>query len=116
LLGAIGDDGHGYELRQALAYRGIGTELLVMEPGFATFTYTKLLNTNLGTEDLPRVDFINATAAPGSLEERICSMLEAGREFDLICVSDQAETDQGGVITGRVRQRLAELASKHNRL
>lgn len=116
VLGAVGDDGHGYELRQALAQRGIGTDLLVMEKGFATFTYTKLLNTNLGTEDLPRVDFINATAIPASLEERICSMLDAARDFDLICVSDQAETDQGGVITARVRQRLAELAAKHNQL
>ena len=49
VLGAVGDDGHGYELRQALAQRGIGTDLLVMEKGFATFTYTKLLNTNLGS-------------------------------------------------------------------
>ena len=116
VLGAIGDDGHGYELRQALSERGIAADFLVTEPGFATFTYTKLLNTNLGAEDLPRVDFINATAIPARLEEQICSMLDAARDFDLICVSDQAETDQGGVITARVRQRLAELATQSNQL
>ena len=116
VLGAIGDDGHGFELRQALAKRGIAADLLATEPGFATFTYTKLLNANLEVEDLPRVDFINSTAIPAGLEERICSMLDAAHDYDLICVSDQAETDQGGVITARVRQRLAELAVKHNQL
>jgi len=116
VLGAIGDDGHGYELRQALAQRGIAADLLLTEPGFATFTYTKLLNANLGAEDLPRVDFINANAIPARLDEQICSMLDGARDFDLICVSDQAETDQGGVITARVRQRLAELAVRHNQL
>jgi rfaE bifunctional protein kinase chain/domain len=116
VLGAIGDDGHAYELRQALAQRGISADLLVTEPGFCTFTYSKLLNTNLGSEDLPRIDFINSIAIPTSLEDRLCSMLEAARDFDLICVSDQAETDQGGVITARMRQRLAELSAKHNQL
>src|SRR5271154_495795 len=116
VLGAIGDDGHGYELRQALAQRAIASDLLVTEAGFSTFTYTKLLNANLGTEDLPRVDFINVTAIPGLLEDRICALLDAARDFDLICVSDQAETDQGGVITARVRQHLADVAAQHNRL
>jgi bifunctional ADP-heptose synthase (sugar kinase/adenylyltransferase) len=114
VLGAIGDDGHGFELRQALAQRGIGTAMLVTEPGFATFTYSKLLNSNLGAEDLPRVDFINATVLPIALEERICALLEAAGDYDLICVSDQAETDQGGVVTARVRQRLADLSAKNN--
>jgi rfaE bifunctional protein kinase chain/domain len=116
VLGAIGDDGHGFELRQSLAKRGIGTSLLATESGFATFTYSKLLNSNLGAEDLPRVDFINSIAIPAALEERICAMLDAARDFDVICVSDQAETDQGGVVTARVRQRLADLSAKNNQL
>jgi rfaE bifunctional protein kinase chain/domain len=116
VLGAIGDDGHGYELRQALSQRGISADLLATEPGFTTFTYTKLLNSNLGAEDLPRIDFINATAIPTALEERVCSMLDTAPDFDLICVSDQAETDQGGIVTARVRQRLTDLSANNNLL
>src|ERR1041385_5292302 len=39
ILGMIGDDGHGYELRQALGARGISAGLLVDAPGLPTLTY-----------------------------------------------------------------------------
>ena len=44
VLGAAGDNGHGFELAQALDARGISAERLVRSPLIATFTYTKLLN------------------------------------------------------------------------
>ena len=44
VLGAVGDDGFGYELRGALTARGISTDHLITLPAAQTFTYTKLIN------------------------------------------------------------------------
>ena len=113
VLGAIGEDGFGHELQRALAARGIATDLLAPASEFSTFTYTKLINAATGVEDLARVDFINTRDLPDSVEARIVTRLrECAREFDLIFVSDQAETARGGVVTGRVRELLAELAQE----
>src|SRR5262245_49576327 len=48
VLGAAGDDGHGFELRKALAARGIKHDLLIESRDIQTFTYTKLLNRDTG--------------------------------------------------------------------
>ncbi len=116
VCGAVGRDGFGYELRQALAGRGIGAELLVESPEIQTFTYTKLLNRKTGEEDLPRVDFINIEPLPADVERRVLETVdeEAGA-FDVLIVSDQAETDQGGVVTPALRDLLAGLAERFPR-
>jgi rfaE bifunctional protein kinase chain/domain len=112
VLGIVGDDGFGYELRHALAARGISPDLLVSGPGVATFTYTKLLNTATGEEDLPRVDFINPRPIPDDLDRALASRFEeVAPSYDVIIVSDQAETDQGGVVTPRVREAVCRLAA-----
>ena len=114
VLGVIGDDGFGYELTQALNARGISTDLLVRSNDFATFTYTKLLNAANGLEDLPRVDFINTRPTPDAAERQVLGYLrEYADSFDVIFVSDQAETKQGGVITPAVRSLLAEIARQY---
>jgi rfaE bifunctional protein kinase chain/domain len=115
VLGAVGDDGHGWELRQALARTGIDHSLLVPTPG-PTFTYTKLLNLRTGEEDLGRVDFI-APPPPPENERQIVERLAAhAQDFDAIIVSDQAETETGGVVTAGVRDALAALARQHPQL
>lgn len=48
VLGIVGDDGFGYELKKALSGRGISPELLVASPDVPTFTYTKLINISTG--------------------------------------------------------------------
>jgi rfaE bifunctional protein kinase chain/domain len=114
VLGATGDDGHGYELRQALAARGISHELLLRSPAIPTFTYTKLLNAATGEEDRPRVDFISVRPAPCEVETELVQLLrEHAAEFDVILVSDQAETDAGGMVTAAVRDALAGIAREH---
>ncbi len=114
VLGAVGDDGFGYELRQALSGRGIDGGLLVAVPELQTFTYTKLLNSQTGEEDRPRVDFINSRPLPPGAEEAIVGTIRRQAEsFDVILVSDQAETDTGGVVTAAVREAVAELASNY---
>lgn len=111
VLGTIGDDGHGYELRAALARRGIEDSLLVTAPG-QTFTYTKLINACTEVEDLGRVDFITFPP-PREVEDEILRRLEkAAAEFDLILVSDQMETASGAVVTPRMREKLELLAMR----
>jgi rfaE bifunctional protein kinase chain/domain len=111
VLGLVGDDGFGYELRAALTARGIGHSLLVFAPGIPTFTYTKLINDATGEEDRPRVDFIYNRPLPEELESELVSRLERlASEYDVILVSDQAETNAGGVITAAVRAALERIA------
>ncbi len=114
VLGAIGADGFGFELRRALAQRGIDSELLVETAQIQTFTYTKLLNAASGIEDRPRVDFINLEPLPAAVEVKLLQRLSGNLAgFDVIIISDQAETDQGGVVTARMRELVAEQAARH---
>ncbi|HKA02035.1 MAG TPA: PfkB family carbohydrate kinase, partial [Candidatus Solibacter sp.] len=110
VLGMIGNDGFGHELRRALAARRISTDLLVESPGVPTFTYTKLINSTTGEEDLPRVDFVYTRPLPESVEREIVARL-AGARYDVVLVSDQAETEQGGVVTAAVRAQIERLDS-----
>ncbi len=113
ILGLIGDDGFGYELKQALGQRRVSSELLLTHSGYPTFTYTKLLNQQTGEEDLPRVDFVSVAPTPADIEERVIEQLRqwAGR-FDVIFIADQAEIEVGGLITPAIRQEVAKLADR----
>lgn len=111
VLSLIGDDGHGFELLRALKQRRIAADLLLRESSLPTFTYTKLINAATEIEDQPRTDFIFSGEVPLAAEQALCERLRgAASEFDLICVSDQAETDRGGVVTAAVRDELASFA------
>jgi rfaE bifunctional protein kinase chain/domain len=109
VLGMIGDDGFGYELRRALVARGISADLLVEAPDVPTFTYTKLINSVTGEEDLPRIDFVYTRPLPETVEREIVGHLRDAR-YDVVLVSDQAETDQGGVVTAAVRAEIERIA------
>jgi|HigsolmetaAR202D_1030399.scaffolds.fasta_scaffold05336_6 ADP-heptose synthase, bifunctional sugar kinase/adenylyltransferase len=112
VLGIVGDDGFGYELRQALKARGIESDLLVNTAGRQTFTYTKLLNASTGEEDQPRVDFICTEPVPAETEKQLIENLKASWEaFDVILVSDQAETETGGVISPGMRSVINDLGA-----
>lgn len=114
VLGAIGEDGFGWELTRSLNSRGISTDLLVRGSEVSTFTYTKLINAATGEEDQPRVDFINARPLPVSVEKQVLAHLDNFAEtFDVLFVSDQAETKQGGVVTPAVRERLLKIAESN---
>lgn len=115
VLGAIGKDGSGFELKQALLRRRIESNLLVESDLLPTFTYTKLLNKQTGAEDLPRVDFVFTQPLPAEIESQIIQRLNTqAAGYDAIIVADQAETELGGVVTPRVREALAELARRHS--
>jgi rfaE bifunctional protein kinase chain/domain len=112
VLGATGDDGFAYELRAALHARGIAHDLLQSSREIATFTYTKLIHARTEIEDLPRVDFVNTEPLPRELDEELVRRLEAAApERDVLLVSDQAETSQGGVVTAGMREALRRIAA-----
>lgn len=111
VLGVQGDDGAAYELRRALAHRNINGSHMVTDPHTQTFTYTKYLNVATGEEDLPRTDFINAKPWSAGVEAEVIEQLKiAAVDADVILVSDQAETQEGGVVTGGVRDAIAAIA------
>jgi rfaE bifunctional protein kinase chain/domain len=113
VLGLIGDDGYGFELRRALGRRSISSELVVKQNSLPTFTYTKLINARTGQEDLPRVDFVPAEPPPPELEAALLERLSAfAGHFDVILVQDQAETTVGGVVTPEMRRLLSRLAKQ----
>jgi rfaE bifunctional protein kinase chain/domain len=110
VLGLVGEDGFGHELRAALETRGISSQLLLGAPRISTFTYTKLINSITGEEDLPRVDFVNPQPLPETLDWALVGILErAAPDYDVILVSDQAETSAGGVVTPRMREALTRI-------
>jgi rfaE bifunctional protein kinase chain/domain len=111
VLGVLGDDGFAHELTRSLNARGISTDLLVRSDKAPTFTYTKLINASTGVEDLPRIDFINTRPLPDAVEQEVIEYLrEFAASFDIIFVSDQADTRSGGVITPAVRTLLESVA------
>lgn len=113
-LGVRGNDGFGFELEQALAERGIAADRMVKVQNWQTFTYTKLLNSQTGDEDQPRVDFISTRPLPKEAEQRVVdNLLAAIPDFNVILIADQAETNAGGVVTPAVRECLIDLAGKY---
>jgi len=110
VLGVVGQDGHGFELRRALGLRRIESELLIESGDVQTFTYTKLINSQTGVEDQPRIDFVNPSALPGSIMRLVLDRLQnVFDQFDMILVADQAESGCGGVVNEAVRQLVQEL-------
>jgi rfaE bifunctional protein kinase chain/domain len=114
VIGMIGNDGFGFELRRALLTRGISADLLVISGSIGTFTYTKLINSTTGQEDLPRVDFINPRRIPVERDREMVARFEqAAPSYDVVIVSDQAETEQGGVVTPGMRDAVIRFAAEH---
>lgn len=96
VLGAIGQDGFGFELEQDLAARNIDYSLLVASPKIQTYTYSKLINSKSGKEDKPRVDFINNRPLPTDVEDQLIANFHSiFQDFDVIVVSDQSESEHG---------------------
>jgi len=110
-IAAIGDDGEGYELRQALAAtKGVELDGVFAAPGRRTPTYTKPM---YGAKELNRLDIKNRMPTPAAAEDTILKLLdEAWPRLDALIVLDQVSEEDCGVVTKRVRNRLAELGEK----
>lgn len=114
VLGVIGEDGFGFELSRALEARGIDSSLMIRSNSVRTFTYTKLINCETGVEDKGRVDYINTRPLASPVEAELIARVRAAVEgYNIVIISDQAETSCGGVITPAVRDELSALALAH---
>jgi bifunctional ADP-heptose synthase (sugar kinase/adenylyltransferase) len=112
-----GDDGEGYELQQALARTPAvqARHGLLVAPSRRTPTYTKpiLVRTGEQPRELNRLDIKNRTPTSAAVEKILTEYLDrAWAEVDALIVLDQVSEPNCGVVTDRVRARLAELAQR----
>jgi bifunctional ADP-heptose synthase (sugar kinase/adenylyltransferase) len=112
-VAAIGDDGEGYELRRVIgALRVVDAGGVFAAPGRRTPTYTKPMLHEPGRlpRELNRLDIKNRSPLPADLEERVLRALDAvWNQVDALLVLDQVSEAECGVVTTRVRERLASL-------
>lgn len=108
-LTVIGDDGEGYELRQALArVRGVDPSLVIVSGERRTPTYTKPM---VAGRELNRLDIKNRTPTPSHLEDAILARLpEFIAGVDALIVLDQVSEENCGVVTTRVREAVCAAA------
>jgi rfaE bifunctional protein kinase chain/domain len=115
-VAVIGDDGEGYELRQALAaLPAVDPAGVLVAAQRRTPTYTKPLLHAAGSlpRELNRLDFKNRRPLPHTLEDQVLKALEElWPRADVLVVLDQVSEADCGVVTARVRQRLAELGAR----
>ena len=115
-IGMIGDDGEGYELRQALQQMpSVSLANVVLCSERRTPTYTKPMLGRAGElpRELNRLDIKNRQWLPEPVEAKILDMLSASwPAFDVLLVLDQVSEPGCGVVTARVRDRLAELGAR----
>ena len=114
IIGAMGQDGFGFELQRAMADCKIDGGLAVASTSIQTFARSRLINANTGAEDLARCDFVNARPLPADVENQLIANFNAHfQDFDVILVSDQAETGAGGVMTAWFRDLIADVAERY---
>ena len=105
-LSILGDDGEGYDLRQALArVRGVDPSLLIVSEERRTPTYTKPM---YGGRELHRLDLKNRTPTPVHLQEVVLARLpELMGRVDALIVLDQVSEENCGVVTDWVREAVS---------
>lgn len=113
-LSVIGDDGEGYELRQALEQRRVDPSQIIVSKNRFTPTYTKpMLRKSSGDEELNREDIKNRSPLPEDLERELQKRLaELAPHFDAVILADQVQERNCGVLTDPMREFIADLAPR----
>lgn len=114
VFAVIGEDGEGFELRQAMkSLSAVSTEGVLCWPGRRTPTYTKPMLQEPGKtpRELNRLDIHNRIPlAEEAQRELMEALVRVWERLDGLAVLDQVSAADCGVLTGRVREQLAELA------
>lgn len=118
VVGVIGQDGEGFDLKQGLARRGVNMSGLLETAERFTPTYTKpmLRSTAPGgsERELNRLDIKNRRPLPAEWESAVIAQLERlVPEVDGVIIADQVQERNCGVITAGVRVALARLAQQY---
>ena len=112
----LGDDGHAYDLRRAMASLPLDLSSVILDADRLTPTYTKPLRPNAAGqwEELNRLDVRTRAPLSDATTARLGQAIrEAFAASDGLMVLDQvAETDLG-VVNRDVRRLLSELAHEN---
>lgn len=117
-VGAIGEEGEGSDLLRGLRETGVDTRCLLAISSRFTPTYIKPMRRADGEErELERLDIKNRSPLDSATEERLIralvGLLDGGTDrVDAVIVADQVEERNCGVVTDRMRQALAEMATQ----
>lgn len=111
-LGAIGDDGEGYDLQKTLRARRVDTSLLTITDERFTPTYTKpMLQNPDGETEMERQDIKNRTVTSSTIEEELTQRLnEVVTLVDAVIIADQVQERNCGSVTDSMRVVLKHLA------
>ena len=115
-VGAIGQDGHGYELLARLGELGIDTDHLLQDATLVTPTYTKpmMRESDGRIHELSRLDIKNRAPLPPDIEGLLLARVDEILDLaDGVIVNDQVPEPNCGAITERVRAHLNAMAGKH---
>jgi len=115
-LGAVGDDGEGYELGRGLERLGCATDGLIRTAEILTPTYLK--PRDLGVAGLngehSRYDTKNRAPLPAEIGTQLLQRLEALLpELHAVVIMDQVDLADCGVVSTVLRQALIELSQRH---
>jgi rfaE bifunctional protein kinase chain/domain len=116
VVGFVGTDGEGFELRRALAaLPGVVLDQLLETEQRRTFTYGKplILHPDRPPEELDRLDSKNWTATPDAVQDRLIEAVEALADtVDGFILLDQVEVPETGVVTRRLRDAVGAAARR----
>ena len=119
-VGFCGDDGEGYELRQALGQcSGVSLEHFLTTPFRRTPVYCKPLVIEPGhpPRELNRLDSKNWTPTPAQIERELVDHLKvAVKHIDALILLDQVELPGTGVVTDLVKNAVATALADHPQL
>ncbi len=110
-IGFCGDDGEGYELRQALATRpGVILEGFLTATSRKTPVYCKplVIEPSRPPRELNRFDTKNWTPTPEAIAREMARrILEIARQVDALILLDQVDLPETGVVTALVKEAAA---------
>ncbi len=115
VIGYIGQDGFGYTLKKALKASGAKITYLIETTERFTPTYTKPMMKELDSAniELNRIDLINRSANPQSLNEKLVEYLKAAvNSHNGILVVEQVQFDGFGAMSPILRKALGVVAEQ----
>ena len=115
-IGYTGLDGNGFTLRQALREQQVSLEYFIEISGRFTPTYTKpmMREVDEANIELNRIDLINRSPNPDSLNEALAeNVLKAIETYNGILVVEQVQQNGFGTLSPIVRKALAKASALH---